>query len=491
VFTRILANVSPLMTRVAVTEDSALTEVYIERPQERGFVGNIYRGRVSNLANGMQAAFVDVGLEHDVFLPLSGIVPPRTSDDGAEETSETPAGVKITDILKVGQLLDIQIVKEPVGTKGARGTTNLTLPGRYLVLMPTVDHIGISRRIDSDEERERLRKAVEGLRDPGMGLIIRTVAAGKEASDFAEDIQYLTQQWKLIQQKSANAAPRALLYQDSTLLKKVVRDLFAPTVDEFIIDSRADYEQILQESTFLQPALKAKLKLYESAEPLFDKWDVEGSLEKALGRKVWLKSGAFLVIEETEALNSIDVNTGRFLGSVNLEETVFKTNLEAAEAIARQVRVRNLAGIIVIDFIDMTDETHRSAVLEEFRRARARDRTKMTVNGFTQLGLVEMTRKRTRESLAHVLCEPCPTCAGRGQVKTAHTICYEILRELLREHRAFNAREYRVLASGPVIDLFLEEESGSLAMLSDFIGKPVSVQVESGYAQEQYDIVLM
>ncbi|HEX2198014.1 MAG TPA: ribonuclease E/G, partial [Burkholderiales bacterium] len=297
--------------------------------------------------------------------------------------------------------------------------------------------------------------------------------------------------WKVISTRALGAQPPALLYQDLSLAQRVLRDMVSSSTTRVVIDSRENFHKLAAFAEHYMPQVRARLEHYTGERPLFDLYDVETQIEKALSRRVDLKSGGTLVIDQTEAMTTIDVNTGGFVGSRNFDDTVFKTNLEAAQAIARQLRLRNLGGIIIVDFIDMEGEEHRSAVLEEFKRALARDRTRITVSGFTALGLVEMTRKRTRESLARVLCEPCPTCAGRGAIKTAHTVCYEILREILREARAFNAREYRVLASQPVIDLFQEEESASVAMLSDFIGKPISMQVETGYTQEQFDIVLM
>jgi len=324
------------------------------------------------------------------------------------------------------------------------------------------------------------------------GFIVRTLAEAAAEEELAADIAYLRQLWATLRQRSLGARPPELLYQDLSLAQRVLRDMVSAATVRVLVDSRENHQKLHAFAQRYMPQLASRLEHYAGERPLFDLYSVEDEIEKALSRRVDLKSGGYLIIDQTEAMTTIDVNTGGYVGSRNFDDTIFKTNLEAAQAIARQLRLRNLGGIIVLDFIDMQSESHRAAVLEEFKRALSRDRTRVTVNGFTGLGLVEMTRKRTRESLAHVLCEPCPTCEGRGEVKTAFTVCYEILREILREARAFNeAREFRILAAQSVIDRFLEEEAPSLEMLSQFIGKRISVQVESSYTQEQFDIVLM
>ena len=484
----ILVNVTPQETRVAVLGSGVVQELLVERATSRGIVGNIYAGRVARVLPGMQSAFVDIGIERAAFLHVADIWEHRRASGNGNEPA-TP----IERILAEGQPVLVQVIKDPLGTKGARLSTQISIAGRMLVYLPRDAHIGVSQRIEDEAGRQLLREKMAELlpADEKGGFIIRTLAEFASDEELAADIAYLRKLWADIRERSLGATPPRLLHEDLSLAQRVLRDMVSGSAARVVIDSRENFQKLDSFAATYMPQLRGRLVHYTGERPLFDLYNVEDEIEKALSRRVELKSGGYLIIDQTEAMTTVDVNTGGFVGSRTLDDTIFKTNLEAAQAIARQLRLRNLGGIIVIDFIDMADEAHRTAVLEEFRRALARDRTKMTINGFTQLGLVEMTRKRTRESLAHVLCEPCPTCAGRGQVKTAHTICYEILRELLREHRAFNAREYRVLASRPVIDLFLEEESGSLAMLSDFIGKPISVQVETGYAQEQYDIVLM
>jgi ribonuclease G len=480
----ILINVTPQETRVAVLQQGVTQELVVERSAARGLVGNIYRGKVVRVLPGMQSAFIDVGGERAAFLHVADLFGHRANGDGAPP---------IEKVLTEGQPLTVQVVKDPIGTKGARLTTQLSIAGRLLVYLPQESHIGISQRIEAEEERILLREKLKELLPPDEtgGYIVRTMAEAAGETELASDIAYLRKQWSAIQEKSLIATPPALLYQDLGLALRVLRDYVTDDTTRVFVDSRETLVRARNFALEYAPKAVERLQHYAGERPLFDLYNVEDEIEKALARRVDLKSGGYLIIDQTEALTTVDVNTGGFVSGRSFDDTIFKTNLEAAQSIARQLRLRNLGGIIIIDFIDMQLEEHRNAVLTEFRKALARDRTRMTVNGFTQLGLVEMTRKRTRESLAHVLCEPCPICLGRGELKTARTACYEILRELMREARQFSAREFRILASQPVIDLFLDEESQSLAMLSDFIGKPVSLQVETAYHQEQYDIVLM
>jgi ribonuclease G len=463
-------------------------ELLVERAASRGLVGDIYMGKVARVLPGMQSAFVDVGLGRAAFLHVADI-----QRKNGEETQRP-----IEKILSEGEPILVQVVKDPIGTKGARLSTQISIAGRLLVYLPALSseadpHIGISQRIEGEGGRQQLRERLKGQVPPEEkgGFILRTLAEAASDEELRADVDYL---WGVIRERSLGGAGGNLplrLYQDLSLAQRVLRDMVTPDTSRVVVDSRENFQKLSAFAQSYMQNVQGKLEHYTGERPLFDLHNVEPEIEKALSRRVGLKSGGYLIIDQTEALTTIDVNTGGFVGSRSFDDTVFKTNLEAAQAIARQLRLRNLGGIIIADFIDMDSEEHRAAVLEELRRALARDRTRITVNGFTALGLVEMTRKRTRESLAHVLCEPCPTCEGRGEVKTAHTVCYEVLREILREARAYPAKEFRLLASQPVIDLFLEEESASLAMLSDFIGRPISVQVESSYTQEQYDIVLM
>ena len=480
----ILINVTPQETRVAITGAGVVQELLVERAASRGLVGNLYMGRVARVLPGMQSAFIEIGLERAAFLHVADIWEHKKGNGEARP---------IERILAEGEPLLVQVIKDPIGTKGARLSTQISIAGRLLVYLPLDPHIGISQKIEDEGGRQLLRERLKELVPPEEkgGFIVRTLAESAGEDELRADLEYLRHLWRVIEERSQGASPPQLLYQDLSLAQRVLRDMVGGETTRVVIDSRENFQKLAAFAERYMPKVRGRLEHYTGERPLFDLYNVETEVERALSRRVDLKSGGTLIIDQTEALTTIDVNTGGFVGSRNFDDTIFKTNLEAAQAIARQLRLRNLGGIIIVDFIDMQSEEHRAAVLEEFRRALARDRTRITLNGFTALGLVEMTRKRTRESLAHVLCEPCPTCDGRGEVKTAHTVCYEILREILREARAFHAKEFRILASQPVIDLFHEEESASLAMLSDFIGKPISVQVESGYTQEQFDIVLM
>jgi len=481
----ILVNITPQETRVAVVRAGAAQELLVERSASRGLVGNLYMGRVARVLPGMQSAFVEVGLERAAFLHVADIWELRKNN------GEPPRPIE--KVLAEGQPVLVQVVKDPIGTKGARLTTQVSIAGRMLVYLPHDPHIGISQRIEDEGGRQALRERLKALlpADEKGGFIVRTLAEGADEAELRSDVEYLRHLWRDIRERSLGVEPPRLLYQDLSLAQRVLRDMVTGDTAAVKVDSRENYQLLAAFAGTYMPEVRERLQHYTGERPLFDLYNVEAEIEKALSRRVDLKSGGTLVIDQTEAMTTIDVNTGGFVGQRNFDDTIFKTNLEAAQAIARQLRLRNLGGIVIVDFIDMQSEEHRAAVLEELRKALARDRTRMTVNGFTQLGLVEMTRKRTRESLAHVLCEPCPTCAGRGEVKTARTVCYEILREILREARAFGAREFRVLGAQAVVDLLQEEESGSVALLSGFIGKPISLQVEPGYTQEQYDIVLM
>jgi ribonuclease G len=480
----VLINVTPQETRVAVLLQGVVQELHIERASARGLVGNIYLGKVERVLPGMQSAFINIGLERAAFLHIADIWEHR--QNGGD-------GKPIEKILFEGQSLLVQVIKDPIGTKGARLSTQISLAGRLLVYLPQDSHIGISQRIEDENEREQLRERLQHLLPSGLqgGFIIRTMAESASERELASDIEYLSKLWGDLGNQSRNLPPQSLIYQDLSLAQRVLRDFVAEDMTRILVDSRETFQKVQEFARQYTENLVERIHHYSGERPLFDLYGVEDEIERALARRVDLKSGGYLIIDQTEAMTTIDVNTGGFVGGRNFDDTIFKTNLEAAQVIARQLRLRNLGGIIVIDFIDMENAEHRQSVLAEFNRALEADRTRLSVNGFTQLGLVEMTRKRTRESLAHVLCELCPVCGGRGELKTAQTVCYEILREILREARQFNPREFRILASQPVIDLFLDEESQSLAGLSDFIAKPISLQVETMYHQEQYDIILI
>lgn len=482
-----LMNFTPQETRVAVMESGVVQELHVERTHNRGIVGNIYIGSVVRVLPGMQSAFIDIGIERTAFLHVGDIW-------GARQGSGHGTDLRpIEKLLTEGQRLLVQVLKDPIGTKGARLTTQISLAGRLLVYLPQECHIGISQRISEEAARESLRQRIQSLLAPEDkgGFIVRTSAENAGDAELATDIAYLRRLWGEISERASASKPSTLVHQDLSLAQRVLRDLVSPDTKRIVIDSRENFQKLSDFAREYVPVALPLLDHYQGERPLFDLVGVDDEIEKALARRVELKSGGYLIFDQTEAMTTIDVNTGGFVGVRNFDDTIFKTNLEAAQTIARQLRLRNLGGIIIADFIDMESAEHRTAVLDELNRALSRDHTPISVSGFTALGLVEMTRKRTRESLAHILCETCPTCSGRGEVKTARTMCYEILRELLREARQFNAREFRLLAAPSVIDLFLDEESQSLAMLSDFIGRPISLHGESSYAQEQFDIVLL
>ncbi|MFA6061397.1 MAG: ribonuclease G [Gallionella sp.] len=480
----ILINVTPQETRVAVMQLGVVQELHIERGSNRGIAGNVYLGRVKRVLPGMQSAFIEIGLERSAFLHVADIWENSNNGDTAKP---------IEKILFEGQSLLVQVIKEPIGSKGARLTTQLSFAGRLLVFLPQETRIGVSQRIEGTEQRDALKTRLQAALSPEHkgGYIIRTVTEGKDDADFSNDIAYLDKLWCNLQALSKTASAPQLLYQELDISLRVLRDFVSQETTRILIDSRSTHKKMQEFAENYNADAAHLLEHYLGVRPLFDLYNIEEEIERALSKRVDLKSGGYLIIDQTEALTTVDVNTGGFVGLRNFDDTIFKTNLEATQVIARQLRLRNLGGIIICDFIDMDNQEHRDAVLDEFKKALARDHTRINVNNFSSLGLVEMTRKRTRESLAHVLCEPCPTCKGRGEVKTAQTVCYEILREIVREARQFDAREYRILGSQQVIDLFLEEESQALAGLSDFIGKPISMLVENQYTQEQYDVILM
>ncbi len=493
----ILINWTPQETRVAVVENGAVQELHLERSLERGRVGNIYQGKVARVLPGMQSAFVDIGLERAAFLHVAdlhaGFGPAGNGNGGNSGSANAPPPIER--LVFEGQALTVQVVKDPIGTKGARLSTQISIAGRMLVHLPQDNHIGISQKIGSPELREQLRQRMALLvgkldEGGGGGFILRTNAEEASDTELANDIAYLRKAWAAVRERAFTSPPGTLLHQDLTLAERVLRDLTNEDTQAIRIDSRLQFEHLRAFGAQFMPGSVAKLAHYQGERPIFDLGNIDEEIRRALARRVDLKSGGYLIIDQTEALTTVDVNTGGFVGARSFDDTIFKTNLEAAGAIARQLRLRNLGGIIIVDFIDMTREDHQAAVLAEFRKQLARDRTRTTVSGFTQLGLVEMTRKRTRESLAHLLCEPCPTCEGRGQVKTARSVCYDILREVLREARQFDPKEFRVVASAAVVEMLLDEEIQHLAELSEFIGKPISLSVEPSANPEQYDIVL-
>ncbi|AKP33282.1 ribonuclease G [Yersinia aleksiciae] len=485
----LLVNITPSETRVAYIDGGILQEIHIEREAKRGIVGNIYKGRVSRVLPGMQAAFVDIGLEKAAFLHASDIMPHTECVAGDEQKNFNVRD--IAELVRQGQDLMVQVVKDPLGTKGARLTTDITLPSRYLVLMPGAAHVGVSQRIESEVERERLKKTVAAYCDEQGGFIIRTAAEGIGEEELSADAAFLKRLWTKVQERKKRNITKYKLYGEMALAQRVLRDFAGAALDKIRVDSKLTYDLLVEFTSEYIPEMTEKLELYAGKQPIFDLYDVENEIQRSLERKVELKSGGYLIIDQTEAMTTVDINTGAFVGHRNLDETIFNTNIEATQAIARQLRMRNLGGIIIIDFIDMSNEEHRRRVLHSLEQALSKDRVKTSINGFSQLGLVEMTRKRTRESIEHVLCNDCPTCRGRGTVKSVETVCYEILREIVRVHHAYDSDRFLVYASPAVGEALKGEESHALAEVEIFVGKQVKVQIEPLYNQEQFDVVMM
>ncbi len=487
--TEILINASTHEARAAVVENGVLQEVFLERVSRRGLISNIYKGRVSRVLPGMQAAFIEIGLERTAFLHASDILDSRHIETGIEP----PRSENIRALVSEGNEILVQVVKDPLGTKGARLTTYITLPSRYLVYMPQSRGVGVSARIEAEAERERLRAAVQaGVEsEENAGYIVRTAAEDALPEALLADMQYLRKLWQFVRQKGLRTEPGNLVHADLPLHLRVLRDLMRPVVDRVLIDQASAHREMQDFAASFMPDALPRLELYGGARPLFELHHVEEEIQKALDRKVSLKSGGHLIIDQTESMTTIDVNTGAFVGHRNLEETIFRTNLEAAVTIARQLRLRNLGGIIIIDFIDMEEPEHRRQVIQALEKALSDDHVKTNISSVSPLGLVEMTRKRTRESLEHLLCQPCPTCEGRGFVKTAETVCYEVFREIVRQSRQFECQQLMVLAHQDVIERLLDEESSALGELELVTGKPIRLQTEALYTVDQYDVVLM
>lgn len=483
----ILINVSAAETRVALLENGVLQELYIERTDARGYLGNIYLGKVVRVLPGMQAAFVDIGLARTAFIHISDLAP-----DGGENRRADQPDIRL--LLREGQSLLVQVSKEPISSKGARLTTNLTLSSRYLVYMPKSDHFGVSSRIEDEQERERLQQLVmSAAQAQGIegGFIVRTVAEGANAEEIIADLPFLQKLWADISAKLIGAVAPSVIHEDMPLFLRVLRDLARAPIEKIRVDSESSWQQMRAFSEQYCIQLRDLIEFYTGERPLLDLYGVEEEIGRALETRVNLKSNGYLLIEQTEAMTTVDVNTGAFVGRRNLEETIFKTNLEAASAIARQLRLRNLGGIIILDFIDMEDPEHQRQVLRTLEKALEKDHAKTRITGVSELGLVEMARKRTRESLGQMLCSPCLVCRGRGQLKSAETVCYEIFREILREARAYDNQKFLVLASQLVVDRLLDEEAAYVADLEAFIQRTIEFQVEPIYSQEQYDIVLV
>ncbi|AQS59951.1 Rne/Rng family ribonuclease [Desulforamulus ferrireducens] len=479
----IVVNVQEEETRVAVLEDRVLMEVYIERSQNQRLVGNIFKGKVENVLPGMQAAFVDIGLEKNAFLYVEDAQPSRNP----EAPNTLCSNVNIGDILKQGQEIIVQIVKEPIGTKGPRVTTHITLPGRYLVLMPTVDYIGISRRIESEKERERLKELAARVKPEGMGVIVRTVAEGVDEEEFRQDIFLLTKVWRKLQSRANNCSAPNLLHRDVELVQRILRDVFSEDVDRLTLDSRSEYEKTLEILEMIDPKLKLKVFLDER-ENIFEDYGITVEIEKALKRKVWLKCGAYLVIDQAEALTAVDVNTGKFVGSTTLEDTVLKTNLDAVVEIARQLRLRNIGGIIIVDFIDMAEEEHRNQVLAKLEEEIKKDKTKTNILGITQLGLVEMTRKKVRPSLAEVVQKSCPYCEGRGKVLSEETVSIQLKSQIFQLARQTLADTILVEANPVVAARLIGAGGANLRELEQRTGKNLYIRGSATHHLEQVTI---
>ncbi len=487
----ILINVTPMETRVALIENGLLQEIFVERPHSKGHVGDIHVGKVVRVMPGMEAAFVDIGLERAAFIHSADISP--ISPEGFEVRDPNPAPIQ--NLVREGQMIVVQVVKDPIGTKGARLSTHLTLPSRNLVYLPRSTHFGISQRLENDAERARLKEVVEqAIAQEDMqgrgGFIIRTAAEGATLEDVLEDIRFLKKLWTAVERRIGDGRDAHIVYRDVPLYMRAMRDLITPQIEKIRVDTQAASDEIARFIDDFIPEFRNRLELYAGERPIFDLYGIDDEINKALGREVKLKSGGDLIIDQTEAMTTIDVNTGAYLGSRNHAETILKTNLEAATAIARQLRIRNLGGIIILDFIDMQDPEHQRQVLRTLQKALEKDHARTTITGMSELGLVEMTRKRTRESLGQLLCSECPVCKGRGRVKTAETVCYEIFREILRVARAYENDVILVMAAQVVVDRLLDEESSAVADLEELTGKTVRFEVEPMYTQEQFDVVL-
>ena len=490
----ILINVTPRETRVAVVENGMLQELHIERASRRGVVGNIYKGRVQRVMPGMQAAFVEIGLERAAFLHASDILRPQSIGEGVDAAAPVPSGPppSISSLVHEGQEIVVQVVKDPIGSKGARLTTQLSIPSRYLVFLPHSRVLGVSARIEDEVERARLKAIMTELAaGAGQGYIVRTNAEGQPNEALADDVAYLRRAWDVIRAAIATTKVGQQVYEDLALPLRAVRDLMRKDVDKVRVDSREAFERLTVFAQQFMPGLADRIEHYAGERPIFDLYGVEDEILRAMQKQVPLKSGGHLIIDQTEAMATVDVNTGSFLGQRNLEETVYRTNLEAAQSVARQLRLRNLGGIIIIDFIDMTDAEHKRQVLRTLEKGLSHDHARTSVHDFSPLGLVEMTRKRTTESLERQLCEPCHECGGRGTLKTAETLTYEIFREITRAVRQFEASQLLVIASPKVVAKITDEESTAVAELEEFLGKSIRFQADEQYAQEQYDVVLL
>ena len=501
----LVINVTSQETRIALIENGILAELFIERRSEKGIGGNIYKGRVVRVLPGMQAAFVDIDLDRSAFLYVDDVYEDydylelmmggsiengdvALERDRKDTLAPSRYSSPIEDMLHEGQEVLVQVSKEPIGSKGARVTAHISLPGRYLVFMPTVDHIGVSRRIEDEGERKRLKEIVSRIKPPEAGFIVRTASEGRTEEDLLMDLNFLLKLWERVQHKKVNAPVPSIIHSDLDICLRAIRDLYTKDVGKVVVDSSKEYNELIEFIETFIPQLKYSIEFYEAEEPIFDAYGIEVEISRALGRKVWLKSGGYIVIEETEALTAVDVNTGKYVGKGNPEDTILKTNLEAVKEIAYQLRLRNIGGIIIIDFIDMEKEGGRERVFQSLYEALKKDRAKTNILRISELGLVEMTRKRTRENLSRILCEPCSYCEGKGVIKSKTTLCFEIFREIRRE--AMNVPSNMIIVSlhPEVADFLYDEERYAIEELEDKLKKKIIIKVRSSFHQEEYEI---
>jgi ribonuclease G len=490
---KIIINITPEQTRVALLESNTqLSELYIERIKDASLVGNVYKGKIVKILPGMQSAFVDIGLEKAAFLHAADVLSGFDYSIFGEELEDTvPINLPIEDLLQEGEEVFVQVSKDSIGSKGARVTSHITLPGRYLVLMPGVEHIGVSRKILAEEERTRLKDLVSELKPKNFGFIIRTASEGCIEDELKKDIDYLMLLWENIQKKKEKIHSPHLLYGDLDLTQRSARDLLSYEIEKLIIDSKNEYDKLVEFVNTYFPKLISKIELYEGTEPIYDAYGIEIEIPKALGKRVWLKSGGYIVIDQTEALTSIDVNTGKFVGKASLEDTIFKTNMEAVKEIAYQIRLRNLGGIIIVDFIDMEKEENRQKLFSVFHEAMIKDRAKCTILEVSELGLIQMTRKRVRESLERVLCEPCTYCDGKGFVKSPATVCYEIFMELRRIALAKKNCKIMITANPQVADLIYDDEREGIEEIERENGFKIIVKADKSFHQEYYEVATL
>jgi len=507
----IIINSNPQETRVAVVEDDLLTEIYIEREKQRGIVGNIYKGRVTKVLPGMQSAFVNIGLERDAFLYVADVIDSIEGaehiddEDDAENQDETleeerddselkrihstPRTHSIDQLLHEGQEILVQVAKEPIAGKGARITTHITLPGRYLVYMPTVEHVGVSRRIEDEGERGRLRDLIDSLKGQDEGFIVRTAGETKDAEEFGRDVKFLKKTWEEIGRKSDSRSAPSVIHRDLGLIHRTLRDVFSADFSAVWVDTEAAYEECVEFMDRIQPELVNRIRLYSKDYPIFEEYGIQLEIEKSLRSKVWLKSGGYIVINQTEALVAIDVNTGKYVGKKRLEDTVVRTNLEAVKAIVRQVRLRDLGGIIILDFIDMEEKENQARVLEALENELKSDRSRTKLLQISDFGLVEITRKRVKQSLERLLCQPCPYCMGSGRIKSETTICYDIQRELLKSRTAIEGKHLIVRANPAVARVFREDEYRLVQDLEEILNSTITIKSDDNLHHEQFDVM--